>query len=450
MKNQDEGLKKEIGVFGLVANMTNIIIGSGIFILPAIVAGILGPASIIAYIFCGLLVTSIMLCYAEAGSKISQSGGDYTYNVIAFGKFAGFQIFMIGFFSTICGIAAITNALINTLSEIVPFFQNEIVRVVFILLIFLGLTFINIRGIKQGIGLVKILTVAKILPITILIITGIFFIHPANLKWVSVPGFNDIGAASLILFFAYTGGEGGLQVGGEIKKPERTVPKAILITVGFVVLFYILVQIVVSGVLGNALDPKSATPLVHTAQIVLGSFGFTLLFAGAAISMFGSVSGNVLNLPRCVFAISRDNILPIPSLKKIHSKYATPHISIIVTIILSCAFTLAGGFQTLAVFSVAGVLLIYLSLSFVVLKFRKMETMKNKGFTIPGGALVPILSMIITLVFLSQLAGKELISILIFMGISSVLYLFIHLIRTNQQKGAKEKNKKTFPASTDL
>ncbi len=433
MKIQDEGLKKEIGVFGLSANIVNMIIGSGIFVLPAIIWGILGPASILAYIVCGILVACIMLCYAETGSKISQSGGDYTYVEIAFGKYAGFMVFMFGFIANICGIAAITNALLNTLAEVIPLFQNEIVKIIFILLLFASLTIINVRGVKQGIGIVKLTTLAKILPLAVLILAGLFFIEPKNITWTSFPEFNNISDASLILFFAFIGGQVGLTVGGEIISPQRTVPRSIFISMAFVVLFYILIQLVVNGILGNSLDPKSATPLAYAAQKIFGSFGFSLLLLGAAISMFGAIIGIALNAPRPLFAVSRDNVLPINSFKKIHSKYFTPYVSIIVFTILACLFTLSGGFEKLAILSVASTLLIYCMVSISVFKFRKMADMKNKGFTIPGGPIVPVFSIIISLVFLSQLKKKEIIAVLIFIGISSIIYLIIYFYKKRQQ-----------------
>ncbi len=90
MIQKDEGFRRRIGVFGLSANIINIIIGAGIFVLPAIIAANMGPSSIIAYIFCGILIALIMLCFAEAGSKVTNTGGAYTYIETAFGDYAGF------------------------------------------------------------------------------------------------------------------------------------------------------------------------------------------------------------------------------------------------------------------------------------------------------------------------------------------------------------------------
>src|SRR5215213_9696367 len=95
----NEGLKREIGVFGLATNSINTIIGAGIFVLPAVVAARLGTTGILAYLFCGVLLSLIMLCYAEIGSKVTCTGGSYAYIESAFGKYAGFltaNVFVIG------------------------------------------------------------------------------------------------------------------------------------------------------------------------------------------------------------------------------------------------------------------------------------------------------------------------------------------------------------------
>jgi len=427
----DEGLKREIGIWGLSANMINIIIGSGIFVLPAIVAGILGPASVIAYAFCGILMMLIMLCYAEVGSKITKSGGSYTYVETAFGKYPGFLVFIIMFIATVCAVAAVANALVDSLATVFPVFHSSIIRIGFFVLLFFGLATINIVGVKQGVGMVKFITIAKLLPLILLIIFGMFYINIDNLKWAAVPGYQQVGDASLILFFAYLGGETGLSVGGEIKQPERIVPRAVIISIIFLILFYIGIQTVAQGVLGNNLSKEIAAPLATAAQIIFGPFGFTFILIGTAVSMFGNISGQILNNPRNLFAVSRDGVLPINIFQKIHKKYATPYISILGFSTLGFLFAVSGGFRALAVFSVAGALLAYMSVSLAVLKFRRMPEMKHKGFTVPGGNVVPVLSVSICLFFLYHLKANEMISVVVFAVVATILYWLLMLLKKN-------------------
>ncbi|HUZ58831.1 MAG TPA: APC family permease [Hanamia sp.] len=405
-KKTDEGLKRGIGMWGLSANIINIIIGSGIFVLPAIIAGILGAASIIAYVFCGFLMLLIMLCYAEAGSKTTKSGGSYTYVETAFGKYPGFLVFLFGFIAEVCGVAAVANALVDSLAAVFPVFHSSVFRIFFFVLLFFGLSVINIIGVKQVVGLVKFNTIARLLPLILLIVVGFFYIDIDNLKWTAIPNYQQLGDASLILFFAYTGGSTGLMVGGEIKRPGRTVPRAVIISMAFLIFLYIAIQTVAQGILGNNLSKEIAAPVATTGQIIFGPFGFTLILVGTAISMFGNISGMTLNVPRSLFAVSRDNVLPINFFQKIHKKYATPYISILGFSTAGFLFAVSGGFRALAVFSVAGALLSYLSVSLAVLKFRKMPEMEQKGFNIPGGKIVPFLSIGICLFFLHHLKAN--------------------------------------------
>jgi amino acid transporter len=430
-KESGEGLKREIGLWGLSANMVNIIIGSGIFVLPAIIAGILGPASVLAYLFCGLLIILIMLCYAEAGSKITKSGGSYAYVETAFGEYFGFLVFITLFISTVCAVAAVANALFETITSFFPALHSGIIRIAFLLLLFGGLIWINIRGVRQGVGTVKLLTLAKLLPLILLIVFGLLQLKADNLKWHSIPGLGSIGEASLILFFAYLGGETGLSVGGEIKNPARTVPRAVIISIVFVILFYTAIQTIAQSVLGASLASEIAAPLAATGKVLFGVFGFTFILLGTSVSMLGNLSGQVLNNPRNLFAISRDRIIPVKAFSVVHKKYATPYIAIIVYASLCLLFAIFGGFQVLAVLSVAGALLVYLAVAIAVLKLRKIPEMRSKGITIPGGALVPVLSALICLFFLYHLKAKELISITAFLAISTFLYWGLSRIKNN-------------------
>ena len=172
MKQRTDNLKRRIGTIGLSANIVNIIIGAGIFALPAIIASKMGASSIIAYLFCGLLITLIMLCFAEAGSKVTNTGGPYTYIETAFGDYAGFLggIFAIG--GSLFADAAVSNALVNILSSVFPVFEQSWIRFLFLFILFGGLIYINIIGLKQGIGLVKFNTIAKLTPLLILVTIG--------------------------------------------------------------------------------------------------------------------------------------------------------------------------------------------------------------------------------------------------------------------------------------
>ncbi|MBV5314462.1 MAG: amino acid permease [Prolixibacteraceae bacterium] len=425
-----EGLKREIGTWGLSANIVNLVVGAGIFVIPAIVAEGLGAASIIAYLFCGFLIMLIMLCFAEVGSKLTQSGGAYSYIEVAFGKYFGFltvNFFILG--ATIMADAAVANAMAGTLAYFMPVFKNELVRALFFVFIFGGLAFINIRGVKQGITLVILTTIAKLTPLLLLVLIGFTQISFENLVWDSVPSTNDLGKISLILFFAFQGAESALNTGGEVKNPRKTFPKGILISISFVILLYVLIQMVAQGILGASLSTFKEAPLAEVAKHILGPFGLTLILVGSAVSMFGFLSGDVLNMPRVIYSAARDKVILPLSLANIHKKYATPHYSIILYAAMGCLFSITGEFKQLAILSSASVLLIYFGVAMAFIKLRITGKAENGTFRVWGGYTVPVVSILIILWVLSKLTSNEIIGIISFIAILSAIYMFMKLLK---------------------
>ncbi|TDH26771.1 amino acid permease [Segetibacter sp. 3557_3] len=426
----DEGLKREIGTLGLTSNIINTVIGAGIFVLPALVSEGLGASGILAYLFCGFLIAMVMLCFAEAGSKITITGGAYAYIEAAFGKYFGFittNLFIFG--AALMATAAVANAVADTLSYLFPIFANWIFRASFFLVLFTGLTIINVRGVKEGITLVKLTTVLKLAPLLLLIFWGIGKVNTDNLTWSTTPPLADFGKISLILFFAFQGAENSLSVSGEVKTPEKTIPKSILLSIVVILLIYLGVQMVAQGVMGDALSGFKKAPLAETAKNIMGPFGVTIMILGAAISMFGYLSSDILNMPRVIFRSAIDGVIPIKPLAKTHPRFATPYISIIAFTLLGCVLSIAGGFRQLAVLSTASVLLIYLGVALAVIKLRANNDPGRATFKIWGGLIVPVLSVLIIIWFLTNLTGKEVVGMSVFLVVLSAVYYVRTLLK---------------------
>lgn len=429
MKEKKADLKREIGFLGLSANIINTIIGAGIFILPAIVAARMGSASVLAYVFCGILVTLIMLCFAELGSKITDTGGTYIYIEKTFGKYPGFLAAILLLFANIAGTAAVANAIVEIIFNAFPAINTIFIKILFLLFLFSGLGYVNFIGIRKGVGLVKLITIFKLAPLLLLVFIGFKDVSISNLYWESFPSFQQIGNTSLILFFAFTGTEHALSISGEVRQPHRTIPRAILFSALIVTVMYILIQTVSQGVLGSSLSSFSDNPLAEVANQIAGPIGFTIITIGAAVSMFGNVSSKVLSTPRVFFAASKDMVFPIKILSKIHVKYNTPHIAIIVYIVLCFTIASLGGFRQLAIIASAASLLLTLGISIAVIKLRRDKKnfdSKEKTFKIPGGYTVPILSSITTIWFLSNLSGTKALGLGAFIILITILYFLIN------------------------
>lgn len=434
----NEGLRREVGLWGITANIVNVVIGSGIFVLPALVATGLGAAGILAYLFCGFLISIIMLCFAEVGSKITVTGGAYAYIEAAFGKYFGFLAAnLLIFGACLMATAAVANAMATMLSAIWPVFGDSTFRICFFVALFSGFTMINIMGVKQGIVLITITTIAKLAPLLLLVLWGSTAIVPENLLWHNTPAISDIGKVSLLLFFAFQGAESSLSVSGEVKNAHKTIPKGILLSFLIILVFYISIQIVAQGVLGNSFAGFSDAPLAEVARRLMGPAGITLMIAGASVSMFGYLTSDTLNIPRVLFRSAVDRVIPIKPLAKVHKKHATPYVAVIVYSALGCLFSITGEFKQLAILSSASVLLVYLGVALSAIKLRHLQVANKKTFKIPGGIVIPVLASITIIWFLSNLTKQEMTGMAIALGVLTGIYLILFLFRRKRLKIVK-------------
>ena len=425
-------LQREVGVFGLSANIVNIIIGGGNFVLPAVIAASLGAASIIAYLFCGFVMILVMACFAELGSVFTEDGGSYTYIQSSFGNYPGFLTAILIVVASFTGDAAVANAIVDILSTFLPIFNELWIQSLFFILLFFGFGYINIIGLKKGVGFVKVITLLKLAPLFLIIIFGFSEVSVSNLYWENTPSASEIGEMSLILFFAFVGAEKGLSLSGEVIHPKKTIPKAILLSIVAILIIYILIQLISQGVLGNTLANYDKNPLAEVANTVFGPIGFTIITFGAALSMIGSLSGKILSMPRVIFAAAKDNVIPIKKLGKVHKKYRTPYLAILLYICLGFVFALAGGFKELAIISSASTLLIYLGISLATIKL-KIQKLKNSsdGFKVPGGYSIPIASSVSIVWLLSKLSQDK---IIMFSGVLLGLSLLFFTIKLLSKK----------------
>ncbi len=399
-----EGLKREIGVWGIFLNVINNTIGSGIFLLPAIVASFLGNAGILAYIACGILFLLVMLCYAEISSQVTCSGGTYAYIEEAFGPYAGFLSNSIFWFGT--GVF-VTAALVNGLADIlsVPFsiFKVPVYRAVFFLALIACFAMINIRGVKQGMVLIKTITLIKLIPIFLLIITGFWHLNSTNLQINQLPSFQDFGAVSLILFFTFAGGESVLNVGGEMKNPSRTAPLGLLFGLLATIIIFCAVQLVAQSTMGASLANYKEAPLAEVASILMGPWAHKMIIVASVIAIFGILTSLPLVFPRVMFAGAENKLLPA-FLAKVHPRFATPSNAIISFSVIAWMVAVSGGFRQLAIIVSASLLLLYTGVVLATIKFRfKKDIDRSGSFRIPGGITVHIAALFALGWFIFQL-----------------------------------------------
>jgi len=421
---QDEGLVRAIGTRALSLSIVNLVVGAGIFVLPGLVAMQLGSAAIVAYIVCSVAVSLVFLCFAEIGSRVTRSGGAYAYIEEAFGPFAGFIASILLWFGwSILSDAAITVAMVKTIAIAFPILAETIPRALFIIGLYTFLAVINIIGVRSGVKLFVFNTIAKLVPLLLLLVVGLFAIKIDYLIISEWPSVQNIGAGALILFFAFAGAESGLNASGEIENPSKTIPRGMLLGLLGIFLLYVGLQTVAQGVLGAELANNTEAPLAAAAIKVFGEWGAKMLLVGGAISIFATVSGDMLGAPRVVFASALDGNLP-KFLAKVHPKYKTPYVSVIFFAAVICAFALSGTFKPLAVVASGSILVIYAGVSLAVIRLRHRDGEPAKGkFKLIGGPVIPILSCLVIGWLLLQLTAEESIGLVALIGISVVFYV---------------------------
>jgi amino acid transporter len=422
-RKEDEGLVRIIGTKALGLNIVNMVVGGGIFVLPGVIAAQLGSAAILAYLVCSVAVALVFLCFAEVGSRITRSGGAYAYIEEAFGPFAGFlasTLLWLGW--CVLSDAAITVAMVETMAIAFPILGNPLPRLLFIVVLFTFLAIANIRGVKSGVRLFVFNTIAKLIPLLLLLAVGLFAINFENLAIPEWPSAVSVGAGALVLFFAFSGAEAALSSSGEIKNPPKTVPRGLLLGLGGILMLYVGLQTVAQGVLGAELASNTEAPLAATATAVFGEWGAKMLLVGGVISIFGTVSGDILNTPRVLFASARDGTLPA-FLARVHPKYKTPYLAIILYAAAIGGFALSGTFKPLAVVASGSILLIYAGVCLSVLRLRQRDGDPKAGeFKVPGGPIIPVLGFLLIAWLLWQLTLEEAIGLGALIGVTVVYY----------------------------
>lgn len=426
---QDAGLVRAIGVRALTAATINTTIGAGIFVLPATVAGELGEAAPFAYLVCAGLMLLVVASLGMAGSRVAVSGGIYAYVDIAFGPFVGFLGGVMQLLNSVLAVAGVASALVASIAVIWPGVGQGPGRWLLLGAIFGTLAIVNIRGVRQGARTVELVTLAKLLPLVAFVLVGAWATLSRGVPMPALPEFDALGRTALVLIFAFAGAELSIISGGEIRNPARTVPLSLLLALAITTGFYLAIQLVAQGVLGADLKAFAEAPLAQAASRFLGPAGLTLMLAGAVVSMFGYVSGDMLATPRSLFALGRERLLPA-ALASVHPRFHTPHVAI--AVYATAVFLLAanGSFGKLVLLSNVAVLSLYLLGCLAALElWRRDVRLAERPFTFPGAAIVPVGGAAVVLWVLSHATREEFIAEAVTVAVASGLYLLRALTR---------------------
>jgi APA family basic amino acid/polyamine antiporter len=402
----------------------NITIGAGIFRLPADMAGTLGATAPIAYVLCAIAMSLIVLCLAEAGSRVAATGGPYAYVEVAFGPFVGFLAGFLLWMLLTFAMAAVATVLAANIGALIPALASPGASAVVLITIYAVFAVVNILGVERGSRVNTALTIAKILPLLILIAGGLFAIDSRNLAIVDPPDMPTLARSSILLIFAFAGIEAALVPGGEVKDPARTVPRAIFIAMAAITLLYAGLQFVAQGVLGSTLAASRAAPLAEAAGVALGGWARTLLIVGAVISMLGHAGAMILATPRTLFAFARDGFLPA-ALARVHPEHRSPFVAILLQCAIVLVLAITSTFEQLAILANLSTLTLYGTCCLATWQLRRRDVRAGgTPFKVPAPGLVIVLACLVIGWMLTSVTRAEWTAFAIVLAVATAIFVF--------------------------
>lgn len=416
------GLKRELGRWDLTAIGINQVIGGGIFLIPSAIAAEVGAWGPVAFLLVGLASLLVALCFAEVGSRFDSTGGPYLYSRAAFGRFAGFEVGWMQWFTRVTSQASNANGIVLALGFYWPAVTDGSGRALLMIALIAVLAAVNVRGIRQTAWVVDALTVGKLVPLGVFILVGLPFVDLTRLPPLPPVTWRQGAEAALLLNFAFGGYDVIPVPAGESSNPRRHVPFALVTTILSVTVIMVLAQVVGAGTLPNIAASK--TPLADSALFFMGGGGALLVGVGSIVSMTGNNAGHILTGSRMLFALAENKELPA-FFSRLHPVHRTPANAILFTSAVALALALSGSFAVLAAASAVARLVTYTGACASTLALRQArfnDAVKPATFVIKLGPIVPVLAILISLAILAGVSTLQAMSGVAALAAGAVLF----------------------------
>lgn len=426
---------KKFKLWTLVLLGINSIIGSGIFMYPAYVYKQIGEGSSLMFIFVAFLVSTIALCFAECASNCSENGAAYAYAKDAFGNFTGF---IVGFMRYVVALSAWPALIVGftmTLGAVVPVMASPMAQKISIVVLVSGFTLLNISGLKNIEKFNNISTIAKLVPLVLFIAIGFFFVDKGSV----IPSFSpEMGStvvfsnAAIMVLYAFTGFEALATSVKDVENPKVDIPKALIIIMTIVSLFYVFITAITIGIMGSELTSDPAmmkAPLAFAFKRVIGDVGFYIITGGTLISLFAIVFAGSYFAPRILSSLAETHMIPEVFGKK--NEKGMPYIAILVTGGLAIIIGLSGSYLYLTQLSVVARFLQYIPTILAVFVYRRRNT-NIDGYKMPFGYTIPIIALVLSTFLLYNSAKTDPTKIMIG-AVGVIVAALVYLLYTKKR-----------------
>ena len=420
-KASSRSLRRDIGVFGASFLVLNAMIGAGIFALPGKVAANAGLLSPWLFLVVGVLFLAVVLTFAELASYYEKTGGPVIYATEAFGPLAGFSTGWVIYLARMTAFAANANVMATYLASLSDYFASDIARGTIITLVTVGLTWANVRGVRDGVRTMGVFTVLKVTPLVLLVLLGAQHVTGSTLLPSAPFIVNELGGTTLLLIYAYVGFETVAVTAGETSRPRSTIPKALVGTVlGTGLLYFVIVLVFVSII---SADQYATATLVDVGRALAGPAGALAITLAAVFSIGGNLAGSMLAAPRLIFSLAENRLLP-QWFGHVHARYATPDRCILIMGGMALVLALTGSFVKLAIASSVARLLGYIICiaSLPTIRRNASQEVRENAYRLKGGYTIPIVGLAICVWLLMQSKAESWIAVSILIAIGLFFY----------------------------
>jgi len=389
----EKGLRRELGLLQALMMGIGGAICAGVFVTLGHAATLAGTALIIAMVLCGIINLFTMLSYAELGASVPSAGGEYTFAKVSLGGFLSFATGWFEWLSNMFYAAFSAVGFAYILSYIMPAINIPLTAVMTIIVFSL----VNIKGVKET-GLTQTLLVMILLAILgIFIFWGFSSSQATGTLDLRAPeGFLGVFRASAFIFVIYLGGEAIAVAQAEIKDPDKTIPRAILLSCFALILIYTTITYVIFRIVPSENLVGQASPLAYVAEQFMGPLGVGMITVAGIIAALSSVNTSIMAHSRVAYALARDGYFP-RAFFLLHGGYSTPVIAIIIGSTITAALAATGIVNFVAYATDLGFIIGFILVNLSLIKLRRDKPDLHRPFKVPLYPLTPILGIVTSL-----------------------------------------------------
>jgi basic amino acid/polyamine antiporter, APA family len=431
-------LNRSLGFWGATGIGIGAIIGTGIFVLIGVAAGIAGPAVILSFVIAGFVALLTGLSTAELSSFIHESGGSYIYTAKAFGQFPGFVVGWMKSFDYIVGASAVSVGFAAYFAYFAGIPATMATLVIVATVWPLILMLLNIKGIQEASWTNNLLVGLKILALLLFIVVGASALISSgdysNYHPFFPYGFSGVMSGAAIIFFAFIGFNTIAVMAEEIKDPEKNVPRAILFAFAVSTLIYIAVAIVAVGIVNWEALGSSSAPLEFALKTVTDNiFILEFLAVSALFATTSVIMASIMGGSRALFAMARQGVLP--GVLSTISRRNVPVYTILICgfVISGIVLATSGNLDWLASIFNFGTLLTFIFINLSLLRLRQTMPDARRSFKVPFYPYTPVFALISCIVLAFYLNANAVITACVFLAAGIVVYYL-------NEKGKRDRN----------